>query len=149
AVDPIDEEIKVYLFEVRSITARLRNALARGFLGTSDQKVLLVLTKDYSDLEFVLVDRINTVSQRRGVALKPIARAIPLAVNRLNPELVKLRVLKRFTFTEEDSDYQWDKLRSAYVLAEWSEEYFNNRALFSDYYLKQRLTDPVLTPEWN
>jgi TaqI-like C-terminal specificity domain len=58
-------------------------------------------------------------------------------------------VLKRFTFTEEDADYQWEKLRSAYMLAEWSEEYFNNRALFSDYYLKERLTDPKITPEWN
>jgi hypothetical protein len=35
------------------------------------------------------------------------------------------------------------------MLAEWSEEYFNNRALFSDYYLKARLTDPQLTPEWS
>jgi hypothetical protein len=54
-----------------------------------------------------------------------------------SPDLVALRVLKRFTFTEEDAAYQWEKLRSAYMLAEWSEEFFNNRALFSDYYLKQ------------
>ena len=32
------------------------------------------------------------------------------------------------------------------MLAEWSEEYFNNRALFSDYYLKERLTDPTSRP---
>ncbi|MFQ5851862.1 MAG: Eco57I restriction-modification methylase domain-containing protein, partial [Candidatus Binatia bacterium] len=38
-----------------------------------------------------------------------------------------------------------DKLLSAYALADWSEEYFNNRALFSDYYLKARLQD---FPEW-
>jgi hypothetical protein len=62
---------------------------------------------------------------------------------------VALRVLKRFTFTEEDAAYQWEKLRSAYMLAEWSEEYFNNRALFSDYYLKERLTDPKITPQWD
>ena len=59
-----------------------------------------------------------------------------------------LRVLKRFTFTEGDSDYQWEKLRSAFTLAEWTEPDFNNRALFSDYYLKERLTDPALTPAW-
>jgi hypothetical protein len=58
-------------------------------------------------------------------------------------------VLKHFTFTEEDAAYQWEKLRSAYMLAEWSEEYFNNRALFSDYYLRERLTDPKITPEWD
>jgi hypothetical protein len=28
--------------------------------------------------------------------------------------------------------------------AKWSEEYFNNRALFSDSYLKERLTDETL-----
>jgi len=140
AVDPEDEDIKVYLFEVRSLTANLRNSLARGFLGTTDEKVLLVLTHDYSDLEFVYIERDTARSGRRGTSLKPTARPIPLTVNRINPEPVKLRVLKRFTFSEEDSDYQWEKLRSAYMLAEWSEEYFNNRALFSDYYLKQRLT---------
>ena len=41
------------------------------------------------------------------------------------------------------------QLRSAYMLAECSEEYFNNRALFSDYYLRERLTDPKVTSEWD
>lgn len=50
--------------------------------------------------------------------------------------------------TEEDADYQWGKLRSAFTLAEWSEQYFNNRALLSDYYLLERLADPQLTPAW-
>jgi hypothetical protein len=58
-------------------------------------------------------------------------------------------VLKRFTFPEEDAAYQWEKLRSSYMLAECSEEDFNNRALFSDYYLRERLTDPKITPEWD
>jgi hypothetical protein len=74
---------------------------------------------------------------------------MPLTVNRLHPNPVARRVLKRFTFTEEDAAYQWEKLRSAYILAEWSEEYFNNRALFSDYYLQERLTDPKTTPAWD
>ncbi len=145
AVDPVDEDIKIYLFEVHSVTAKLRNTLAQGFLGTNDEKVLLVLTEDYSDLEFVFIERDKTETQRRGMALKPTARAIPHNVNRTNPEPVKLRVLKRFTFSEADSDYQWEKLRSAYMLAEWSEEFFNNRALFSDYYLNHRLKDAA---EW-
>src|SRR5207249_1528977 len=65
------------------------------------------------------------------------------------PDPIALRVLKRFTFTEEDAAYQWEKLRSAYMLAQWSEAYFNNRALFSDYYLQERLTDPKITPVWD
>ena len=149
ATDPEDDDIRVYLFEVRSVTAKLRNDLARGFLKTNDAKVLLVLTSDYEDIEFVYLERSDPQkTKRKGLSLKITIRPIPLTVNRLNPSPVSLRVLKRFTFTEEDSDYQWEKLRSAYILAEWSEEYFNNRALFSDYYLKERLTDEQITPQW-
>jgi very-short-patch-repair endonuclease len=149
AVDPDDATLKIYLFEVRSVTASLRNGLARGFLRTNDEKVLLVLTSNYEALEFVLLERIATERQGRTGTPRLTIRPIPLYVNRRAPEAVKVRVLRRFEFTEADSDYQWDKLRSAYVLAEWSEEYFNNRALFSDYYLKQRLTDPTVTSEWD
>jgi len=80
--------------------------------------------------------------------LKQIIRPRTLTVKRRHPSPVDLRVLKRFTFTEADSDFQWEKLRSAFTLAEWTEQYFNNRALFSDYYLNERLTDPRLTPVW-
>lgn len=57
-----------------------------------------------------------------------------------------LRVLRRFTWTESDPFAQYEKLVSAYSVADWSEEHFNNRALFSDYYLKERLKG---LPEWN
>jgi len=150
ATDPVDEDIRIYLFVVRSVTAKLRNDLARNFLKTNDEKVLLVLTSDYENIEFVYLERSNLQrASRKGLSLKVTIRPIPLTVNRRNPDTMALRVLKRFTFTEEDADYQWEKLRSAYMLAEWSEEYFNNRALFSDYYLKSRFTDPKITPEWN
>jgi hypothetical protein len=146
--DPEDGDITIYLLEVRSVTAKLRNDIARRFRDRPEN-AMLVLTKDYEQLEFVLLERVVSRSQNRGQALKQTIRPIPLTLNRLTPEPVALRVLKRFTFTEEDAAYQWEKLRSAYMLAEWSEEYFNNRALFSDYYLKQRLTDPKITPEWD
>src|SRR5437870_5416292 len=148
--DPEDGDISIYLFEVRSVTAKLRNDIARRFR-ERPENAILVLTKDYEVLEFVMLERVLSRSQSRRAALKQAIRPIPLAVNRLHlrPESVALRVLKRFTFTEEDADYQWEKLRSAYMLAEWSEEYFNNRALFSDYYLKERLTDPQITQAWD
>jgi hypothetical protein len=145
--DPVDGDIVIYLFEVRSVTAKLRNDIARRFR-ERPENALLVLTKDYQELEFVLLERIVSRSQSRRAAFKQSIRPIPLTVNRLNPDPIALRVLKRFTFTEEDAAYQWEKLRSAYMLAEWTEEYFNNRALFSDYYLKERLTDEQITPEW-
>jgi hypothetical protein len=146
--DPEDGDITVYLFEVRSVTAKLRNDIARRFR-ERPEKVLVSLTADYEEFEFVLLDRLLSKGQSRRTALKQVIRPIPLTVNRLRRDAVALRVLKRFTFTEEDADYQWEKLRSAYMLAEWSGEYFNNRALFSDYYLKERLTDPKITPEWD
>jgi hypothetical protein len=149
--DPVDGDISIYLFEVRSVTAKLRNDIARRFR-ERPEKALLILTQNYEELEFVLLERgVATRSQSRRTALKQAVRPIPLTVNRLHPDSnpVALRVLKRFTFTEEYADYQWEKLRSAYMLAEWSEEFFNNRALFSDYYLKERLTDAKITPEWD
>ena len=69
-----------------------------------------------------------------------------LTVDRRNPSQVQIRVLRRFTYTEVDSDAQYDRLLSAYTVAEWSEPLFNNRALFSDYYLNERLPE---LPEWN
>ena len=54
-------------------------------------------------------------------------------------------MLRRFTYSEADSDAQYDKLLSAYTVADWSEPLYNNRALFSDYYLNKRLPD---LPEW-
>jgi hypothetical protein len=148
AIDPTDGDISIYLFEVRSVTAKLRNDIARRFR-ERPENALLVLTEDYEQLEFVLLERVISKSQSRRAALKQAIRPIPLTVNRLNPKPVALRVLKRFTFTEEDAAYQWEKLRSAFMLAEGSEEYFNNRALSSDYYLRERLTDPNITPEWD
>jgi len=68
-----------------------------------------------------------------------------LTIDRLKPGDVELRVLRRFSYTESDSLAQYDKLLSAYDVAEWSEPFFNNRALFSDYYLMQHLPESL---EW-
>jgi len=113
-----------------------------------------VLTDDYQRLDFVLVERYtvstNVVqdtmtgfpsSARRQVSVRPRV----LTVNRLKPGDVELRVMRRFSYTESDSFAQYDKLLSAYVVADWSEPFFNNRALFSDHYLTQRLPE---SPEW-
>jgi len=144
--DPEDGDIVIYLLEVRSITARLRHEIARRFRDRPES-ALLVLTTDYEELEFVLLDRTVSRGPARGLGLKQTVRPIPLTVNRRHPNTIAQRVLKRFTFTEADSAYQWEKLRSAFKQAETSEEYFINRALFSDYYLNERLRDPKLTAD--
>jgi hypothetical protein len=150
ATDPVDEDIKIYLMEVRSVTIKLTQLIARRFRERPGN-FLLVLTTDYEELHFILLDVVLAKSKQRGKPFTRILRPRILKVDRhkVTRDSVELRVLKRFTFTEIDAVAQLDKLRSAYMLAEWSEQYFNNRALFSDHYLTYRLTDPRITPEWD
>jgi hypothetical protein len=144
--------LEIYLFELKSVTVGTTRALARTFRDRAGN-YLLVLTDDYDQLDFVLLERVLPEGSGRGIGRKGITlRPRVLTVDRRNPDQVALRVLRRFTLTEFDLDgqpdpyAQYDKLQSAYVVAEWSEALFNNRALFSDYYLNQRLPD---LPEWN
>jgi hypothetical protein len=139
------EPLYVYLVELTSVTIAATQGLARALKNRVGNYVL-VLTDDYERLDFVLLER--TLSQSNGSSLSPrqvSVRPRILTVHRRNPSPVHLRVLRRFTYTEVDSDAQYDKLLSAYTVAEWSEPLFNNRALFSDYYLNERLPE---LPEW-
>lgn len=138
---------QVYLFELTSVTVSHTRALARTFRNRAGN-YLLVLTSDYERLDFVLLekylppesDNSSTIAQRQ-VGVRPRV----LTVNRRKPDRIHLRVLRRFTWTESDPFAQYDKLLSAYAVADWSEEFFNNRALFSDYYLLERFRE---RPEW-
>jgi hypothetical protein len=113
--DPEDGDISIYLFEVRSVTAKLRHDIARRFR-ERPENALLVLTQDYEELEFVLLECVMSRSQCRRAALKQAIRPIPLTVHRLHPNPVALRVLKRFTFTEEDTAYRCLILDKNYLL---------------------------------
>ncbi len=137
--------LEVYLAELKSVTQASIQALARG-LRDLESNFLWVLTSDYDRLDFVLFERTMPQAGARGITFKgAYLRPRTLTVSRQNPGPIALRVLKRFTNTEPDAYYQWDKLRSAYNIADWTEQFFNNRALFSDYYLNVRLRDE---PEW-
>jgi hypothetical protein len=137
---------QVYLFELKSVTVSHTRSLARAFRNRAGN-FLLVLTSDYDRLDFVLLERFlppssdgGTIGDRQ-VGIRP--RTLTLA--RRKPERRELRVLKRLTWTEPDGFAQQEKLLAAYSVADWSEEHFNNRALFSDYYLLERLRE---FPEW-
>ena len=139
------EPLDVYLVELTSVTVAAIHGLTRA-LRNRVGNYLLVLTDDYERLDFVLLQRSlpgpsTSPMTTRQVAVRPRI----LTINRRDPSQVQLRVLRRFTYTEVDSDSQYDKLLSAYTIADWSEPLFNNRALFSDYYLNERLPD---LPEW-
>ncbi len=131
--------LQVYLFELKSVTVAHTRVLARNFRNLSGN-FLLVLTSDYQQIDFVVLHRVEGEGEKQAGI-----RARGLTVERRAPEKVHLRVLRRFTWTEGDGFAQYFKLLSAFDVADWSEEQFNNRALFSDYYLKERLPQ---YPEW-
>ena len=140
-----EELFQVYLFELASVTIAQTRALARAFRNRAGN-FLLVLTSDYKHLDFVLLERFlppaadGTIGERQ-VGIRPRV----LTVERRKPGRRNLRVLKRLTWTETDGFAQHEKLIAAYAVADWSEEHFNNRALFSDYFLLERLQE---FPEW-
>ena len=141
---------EVYLFELKSVTIANTQGIVRAFRNRPGD-YLLILTDDYQRLDFVLIERYTSSQSQETSSLTPSVprqvgvRPRVLTVNRRNPDDVALRVLRRFSYTEGDIFAQYDKLLSAYDVADWSEPFFNNRALFSDYYLTTRLPN---SPEW-
>src|SRR6266567_4446237 len=148
------ESFSVYLFELHRLTVAIRNDIVRGFRNRPGN-YLLVLTDDYERLDFVLVERYTQtiITQEETYEVpsllpgnKPVlVRPRVLQVERRTPDEVQLRVLRRFTYTEGDTIAQYEKLLNAYIVAAWSEPYFNNGALFSDYYLTKRFPEQT---EW-
>ncbi len=143
---------EVYLFELKTLTSANRRDIVKTFRNRPGDYMLL-MTDDYSRLDFVLVERFNEPNPTQGksgtgpLVVKQVGvRPRLLSVDRRNPDSVALRVLRRFTYTESDTFAQYDKFISAYDVADWSEPFFNNRALFSDYYLTKRLPE---TEEWS
>ena len=142
-----DGLLQVYLFEMKSVTVTGTRGLARSFRNRTGN-YLLVLTDDYEQIDFVLIEKY--LPQKKSAAKlvgQPHVGVRPrtLTVDRRKPDPVHLRVLRRFTYTESDPFSQYDKLESAYAIADWSEQFFNNRALFSDHYLMNRVPE---LPEW-
>lgn len=134
-----DRFLQVYLFELRSVTVADIKAISRAFRDKAGN-YLFVVTADYEYIEFILLDRIGESKSPTAISTAlPTLVQRRFSVDRRRPTTVHLRVLRRFTWTESDPFGQFDKLRFAYDLAHWSEVYFNNRGLFSDYYLRERL----------
>lgn len=139
-----NDELQVFLFEVASVTLAHRRAITT-LLNNRDGEFLFVLTDpDYDRLDFVLIERFQKEATGPG---GQTVRARPLAVTveRRKPVREALRTLRRMTFTCADDLGQLEKLLSAFRIAQWSEPRFNNVALFSDHYLKHRITED---PEW-
>jgi hypothetical protein len=141
--------LQVYLFELSSVTIKATRDLVRSFRDRAGN-FLFVLTSDYQRIDFVLLDRLPADlhgASGLATATQPVRPRV-LTVERRNPSIVALRVIRRFSWTENDGFAQFEKIRSAFAVADWSEEegLFNNRALFSDHYLKSRLRED---PSWS
>lgn len=144
AIEVLSEDadgfLRVMLVHLRSLTAKSRNDLAR-VLGRTNVDHLLILTSNFDTLEFVLLDKRRRES--RGPAAVQRIQVVPLslAVARKALGTKQLRTLRRFTWTGRDGLEQFDKLRSVFEAAAFSEDYFCNRALFADHYLLTRLRE--------
>ncbi len=133
--------LQVYLFELSSVTIANTQAFVRVFRNRVGN-YLMVLTSDFNRIDFVLIERVLPDDKTEGIGIKQASiRPRILIVDRLKPTRIDQRVLRRFSYTETDPIAQYEKLQAAYIVADWSEEFFNNRALFSDYYLLERLRD--------
>jgi len=133
--------LQVWLFEVRSVTLQLVRKLANVFRNRAG-RFFLVLTSDYERIDFVLVE---LVLPEEGSKKQVRARPRVFTVNRRDPSRLQMRVLRRFTYTEPDGFAQYDKFQSAYSVVDWSGPLFNNRALFADHFLNERMRE---LPEW-
>ncbi|MGD2176012.1 MAG: hypothetical protein PVJ27_11460, partial [Candidatus Brocadiaceae bacterium] len=139
-----DDWLRVILVELKSVTVAHTRILANSLRNLAGD-FLLVLTSDYERIDFALLQRIAPTDGGAMTQKQVKARPRVLTVERRKPDRVALRVLRRLTYTEADPYAQYDKLVSAFDTAEWSEEHFDNRALFSDYFLTEQLRE---MPEW-
>ena len=132
--------LRVVFAQSRSLTAKVRNDLAR-VLGRSNIDHLLVLASDFDTLEFVFLDKRKR--QRKGPAGGERIQVVPksISVDRRHPTRLDLRTLRRFSWTCRDALEQFDKLRSVFDAAAYTGEFFQNRGLFSDHFLRDRLRD--------
>ncbi|MDQ2716726.1 MAG: Eco57I restriction-modification methylase domain-containing protein [Chloroflexota bacterium] len=147
----------VYLYVLRSITDRARQDIVRDLERFYNGDYLFVLADEtFNQLEFVYIDRIAVADQLVLFPLPGFGSSAPLLsqkaplrrlqVDRRHPSYMALRTLRRLSYTHSGVTEQCKAISNAYRRAETEEEFFNNHALFSDYYLQKRL--PAEVAEW-
>jgi Eco57I restriction-modification methylase len=166
--DETYDEFFVYLYVLPTLNATAINHIFLDLCKLQAQFLLVLTNQSYSELNFLYIDRFigNPTNPKKSARVRLIplfdldesaTTALPgkisgnaglsahkriLTVKRVDPATnkVALRVLNRLAWrNNRDIAAQCAVLRSAFDIAEWSEKYFNNRALFSDYYLNENL----------
>ena len=128
----------------KSLTAKVRNDLIR-IIGKSNEDYLVILAATFDTLEFVLLDKKTKEQAGPGGGYK--VQVVPkiFSIDRRKPSPQDVRTLRQFTWTHQDALDQFDKLRVVFDNAIFTGEFFQNRGLFSDYFLRERLKDD---PVW-
>lgn len=132
--------LRVVFAQPKSLTAKVRNDLVR-VLGKGTVDHMLVMASDFDTLEFVFLDKRKR--EQKGPGGIERVQVVPktININRRSPTRLDLRTVRRFTWTGRDALEQFDKLRSVFDAAAYTGEYFQNRGLFSDHFLRDRLRD--------
>ncbi|GHO76459.1 hypothetical protein KSD_42300 [Ktedonobacter sp. SOSP1-85] len=137
----------VYVYVLSSLTQTLIKRIFRDLSKHEGDYLVVVCDEKIEEIDIVYIDRTfgtnaHFATQPSLPGVQPVfqnpvsTRMRLLSIKRSNPSHVVRRVLNRFRWpTTRSVVTQCEILSSAYDVAEWSEEYFNNRALFSDHYL--------------
>src|SRR5579883_170555 len=147
----------VLLYVVSSVNAEVRKEIFQDLLDVGGEFLFVLTDPNFRTLEFSYLDREAQAMQgqllagelgaaparRTGRAARERARLRSYAFEPRNlrwpdarSERVTLRVLKNLDWpAERDIFAQCRRLKGAFDLADWSEEFFNNHSLFSDHFL--------------
>jgi len=88
--------LRVVFVQLRSLTAKSRNDLAR-VLGKTNVDHLLILTSEFSTLEFVLLHKRRRETRGPGGVVRVQVVPLAFAVARKAPATKELRTIRRFT----------------------------------------------------
>lgn len=138
-----DGFLRVLFVQPKSLTAKVRNELIR-VVGKATEDYLIILSSNFETIEFVLVQREKKEKAGPGGVVR--YQAIPriFSVDRRKPSPQDVRTLRQFTWTHQDALDQFDKLRVVFDNAIFTGEFFQNRGLFSDYFLRERLKEDAV-----
>ena len=147
----------VLLYVVPSVNAEVRKEIFQDLLNAGGEFLFVLADTHFRTLEFSYLDREAQAMQgqllasspgdaparRTGRAPRERARLRSYAFDPRNlrwpdarSERVTLRMLKNLDWpAERDIFAQCRRLKGAFDLADWSEEFFNNHSLFSDHFL--------------
>lgn len=121
---------QVHAFLLQSVSRTSVEKVARAFQDRAGKFLICFAdARGFETLAFAIPARDD-----RGSPVLPLR-----IVRRRAPSRADLRALRRLTLTEADAILQAGKVARALDDARWSDDFFVNRGLFSDYYLKERL----------